>query len=309
MTIFITGGSKSGKSMLAQTLAKQLAGEGELYYLATMEPHDDEDKARIACHVAEREGWGFETLECPRNILSCLDRAEKNGVFLLDSVTALLSNEMFRGDSVRHGAAEKIASELEALAKKALGLIVVCDSICADTGGYGELTEEFRQGLAEISCRMAERADRALEVCAGQAIDLKQGPEQGGECAVKTLIIGGAYQGKTKYAAERFGLEEGDICVCCREREPDFDKRCLVHAENYALRCLLTGVSGQEALEQWFDRHEDAVIIFDDIFCGVVPAERELRAWREAAGRLLAFSAKRAQEILRVSCAIAQRLK
>lgn len=309
MTIFITGGSKSGKSLLAQSMAKTMAGEGRLYYLATMEPRDDEDSARIAKHVEDRKGWGFETLECPRNVLSCLESADKSGVFLLDSVTALLSNEMFAPEQVRHDAAEKLAAELSALSEAVGGLVVVSDSIFSDAGDYGELTEEFRRGLADIACTLAKISDRAIEVCAGQTMELWQDTEEKGESALAALIVGGAYQGKTDYAMGRFGLEESDIFICSRESEPDITRRCLCHVERYARRCMETGVDGTKMLEEWFALHEDGVIIFDDVFCGVVPVDRELRAWREASGRLLGFAAKNAAEVTRVVCGLPQKLK
>ena len=61
MNVFISGGAKNGKSMFAQRAAKEMAEEkgARLYYVATMIPHDEEDEARIARHIREREGWGF----------------------------------------------------------------------------------------------------------------------------------------------------------------------------------------------------------------------------------------------------------
>ena len=97
MNLFISGGCKNGKSFFAQEEAKKQAEEKgvPLYYLATMIPADDEDRARIKRHLAERDGWGFTTIEQGRNICGALEKADPEGVFLLDSVTALLSNEMF----------------------------------------------------------------------------------------------------------------------------------------------------------------------------------------------------------------------
>ena len=95
MTALIVGGSKSGKSSLAQQLAVELAGDGKLYYLATMVPRDGEDLARIARHLEDRAGMGFETVEQGKNLPGCLSRADRSGTFLLDSVTALLTNEFF----------------------------------------------------------------------------------------------------------------------------------------------------------------------------------------------------------------------
>ena len=104
MNVFISGGCKNGKSMFAQEIARDMAREQEvpLYYLATMIPGDDEDRARIRRHIGEREGWGFTTIEQGRDILDALSQegVDSGGVFLLDSVTALLSNEMFRPDGI-----------------------------------------------------------------------------------------------------------------------------------------------------------------------------------------------------------------
>ena len=95
MTVFVSGGAKNGKSSFAQNLAVKLAKDGRHYYVATMIPTDEEDYHRIRLHVADRAGLGFETLECGRGILSCLDMADPEGTFLVDSATALLQNALF----------------------------------------------------------------------------------------------------------------------------------------------------------------------------------------------------------------------
>lgn len=86
MNVFISGGCKNGKSFYAQRLARRQADEAgsPLYYIATMIPHDEEDHARIRRHLTERDGWGFTTLECGKNLLSLLDdpQVDPSGVFL-----------------------------------------------------------------------------------------------------------------------------------------------------------------------------------------------------------------------------------
>ena len=47
MILFLSGGSKSGKSSLAQDLAVTLSRGGKHYYVATMIPVDGEDHKRI----------------------------------------------------------------------------------------------------------------------------------------------------------------------------------------------------------------------------------------------------------------------
>jgi len=168
MSTFISGGCKNGKSYYAQHIAK--AGGSPLYPTATMIPHDHEDDARILRHRKEREGWGFETLECGKDILSCLDHADANGSFLLDSVTALLSNEMFAPDGIHMDAHIKIADELEAFVRRAPNTVLVSDYIYSDALIYDGLSEAYRAALAYIDKRLAKCCDTVLEVVNSQVI-------------------------------------------------------------------------------------------------------------------------------------------
>ena len=168
MSTFISGGCKNGKSFYAQRIAK--AAGRPLYYVATMIPRDREDDARIARHRQERAGWGFETLECGADILSCLDRADPAGAFLLDSVTALLSNEMFTDTGMNPGAPEKIARELTEFVRRAPRTVLVSDYIYSDANLYDDWTEAYRRGLAHIDRALAAACDDVLEVVHGLVI-------------------------------------------------------------------------------------------------------------------------------------------
>ena len=198
MNVFVSGGAKNGKSMFAQKTARDMAEEKglPLYYIATMIPRDHEDRERIARHRREREGWGFETIECGEGLAGLLDgfvgatetgdeagsphRDEAagmapQGVFLLDSVTALLSNEMFREDgSVDHEAPERVAEDCVAFAKATKNTVFVSDYIYGDGIGYDKLSEEYRHGLAMIDRRLAQVCERVVEVSAGIVEDWKQ---------------------------------------------------------------------------------------------------------------------------------------
>lgn len=202
MVILISGGAKNGKSHYAQELAAELSGkEGgqngtaarPLYYLATMEPRDPEDEARVARHIRERAGWGFKTIEQPRDIEGALfslayseeedgsriaESAEPSGSFLLDSTTALLSNEMFGADgSVDLEAPERVKTGLLSLAEeiRAAGgsIVIVSDAIYSDAAELDETTERYRRALAAIDRALAKTADRVVEFSFGSAIDYK----------------------------------------------------------------------------------------------------------------------------------------
>ena len=63
--------------MLGQRLTRQLADGGPMIYWATLEPRDTEDRAIVRRHLAERDGWGFETLE--RGIFADIKRPRDGG--------------------------------------------------------------------------------------------------------------------------------------------------------------------------------------------------------------------------------------
>ena len=173
MKVFITGGAKNGKSSLAQDIALALSKGGRHYYVATMIPADDEDRERIRRHLADRAGMGFETLECGRNILSCLEKADKSAVFMLDSATALLLNELFPDPTscnMDKTAPQRCADELAEFVRSVENIVVVSDFIYSDAQRYDEVTREYRRGLALIDRTLAQVCDTVVEVCAGNLV-------------------------------------------------------------------------------------------------------------------------------------------
>ncbi|MCL1804641.1 MAG: bifunctional adenosylcobinamide kinase/adenosylcobinamide-phosphate guanylyltransferase [Clostridiales bacterium] len=172
MKILLSGGCKSGKSYHAQRLAKAQARQGgALYYVATMKSADGEDDERIARHRREREGWGFVTVERPADIGGILESCDPGGSFLLDSLTALLANEMFpRQGFVDHGAAATIIAGLTRVLKEADDVVLVSDFIYSDAAFYDPLTEAYRKSLAEIDRAAAELCGAVLEAAFGSII-------------------------------------------------------------------------------------------------------------------------------------------
>lgn len=168
MRVLLVGGSKSGKSGLAQSLAKVLAKDSPLYYLATMEPVDEEDRTRIARHLDARAGWGFETVEQGRGLEQCRTRIASEGTVLLDSVTALLANEMFQSH-LDERAQERALTEILWLSSHCRHLICVCDDIFQDAGRYEAWTERYRRDLAILCRQLAAEFEVVCEETAGLA--------------------------------------------------------------------------------------------------------------------------------------------
>ena len=175
MKMLFSGGCKNGKSTLAEDCARALAHGGPLYYLATMIPRDEEDRERIRRHIASRDGKGFETVECGLGILDCLDKMQPGGAFLLDSVTALLSNEMFFRNGMDMDAGERVAAELRELCDRYENAVFVSDFIYADSRDYDEYSEAYRAALALCDRVLAEKCDTVVEICLGQPLIYKGG--------------------------------------------------------------------------------------------------------------------------------------
>ena len=169
MTYFISGGAKCGKSSLAQNITIALGGKR--YYVATMIPTGEEDNERIRRHLADRDGLGFETVECFRNIMDCLQSADKNGVFLVDSVTSLIQNSLFpveKNYEMDLDGASRCTDELIKFAGTVRHAVFVSDYIYSDAERYSESTEMYRKCLASIDRRLAQFCDTVIEMSAGQ---------------------------------------------------------------------------------------------------------------------------------------------
>jgi len=180
MTIFICGGVRSGKSSLAQELTRKLS-RGKHYYVATMIPTDEDDRERIRLHLVDREGMGFETIECGRDILSSLQNADKEAAFLLDSVTALFMNELFppeKSFTMDEMAAQRCTEGLIAFASSVENAVFVSDLLFSDARRYDDITESYRRGMGQIHCALAEACDTVIEVSSGSITIHKGGMPQ-----------------------------------------------------------------------------------------------------------------------------------
>lgn len=172
MTILLIGGGKSGKTALAQDLTLKLS-RGKHYYLATMIPTDDEDRRRIRLHIEDRAGMGFETIECGHSLSGVTEHGDPEGVFLLDSVTALLMNVLFpkeRNYEPDHQGADRLTRELLDFTSRVRHCVIVSDYIFADPKTFDPSTECYRRYLGEITGALARRADTVVEVLASNPI-------------------------------------------------------------------------------------------------------------------------------------------
>lgn len=169
MNVYITGGCKNGKSTFALSAARSLSAGRPMYYVATMNPSDGEDADRIRRHRLERKGLEFTTLEIYTGIQQCIDRAPHESVLLIDSITALLANEMFGSGYADGSACLRVTKGLECVLSMAKDIVMVSDYIYSNAELFNGYTDMYMSALAAVDRRMAQLCDAVIELCNGRA--------------------------------------------------------------------------------------------------------------------------------------------
>lgn len=187
MIVLVVGGAKSGKSMFAQNLSKslneslknpisgQLDGEierevGKLYYVATMNPYDLEDLKRIENHLREREGYGFNTIEETLNMSKVSSLIKEEDTVLIDSITSLVTNYMFREKEFYKDVSDDILSGILEIINNSKNVVIVSDYLFSDSIQYDCYTENFRKEIGVVNRKLAKIADTVVECSYGNII-------------------------------------------------------------------------------------------------------------------------------------------
>lgn len=124
------------------------------------------------------------------------------------------------------------------------------------------------------------------------------------------MFTGGAYQNKTALAMKMTGISEKDTAdgaVCTAE-----EALSAKAVRNYHLLVKRLFQQGCDALaftEKLCRTSHEAVIIMDEIGCGIVPVDREERMIRETVGRCGCLIAKNSHTVIRVCCGIPTYIK
>lgn len=106
------------------------------------------------------------------------------------------------------------------------------------------------------------------------------------------LIIGGFASGKREYVKNKYGFEDSDMSDGVVDDRPVL----------YNLQNLAKTTEAAEALIPLLLKK--AVVICNEVGCGIVPLSREDRMARDATGRLCIALAAHAERVVRMQCGI-----
>lgn len=170
MVILVIGGSGSGKSEYAENCCMQLKTERK-FYVATMEPFDEESYARIERHRNMRKGKGFETVECYTHLEDV--EIPGGGTVLLECMSNLVANEMFSDAGRKEETVLAIQKGVENLIRQAEHVVIVTNQVFSDGITYDEGTDAWLRVLAKVNGQVAEIADIVCEVVHGIPVLIK----------------------------------------------------------------------------------------------------------------------------------------
>lgn len=163
----ITGGQRSGKSRYAQQLA--LERSAEPVYLATSRVWDEEHRARILRHQADR-GPCWTTVEEDKS----LSRHDFTGrTVVVDCVTLWCTNFFFDLDSDVDRALEALKAEFDRLTAQEADFIFVTNEVGLGGTSENPLQRRFNDLQGWMNQYIASRADQVYLMVAGIPVTVK----------------------------------------------------------------------------------------------------------------------------------------
>ncbi len=171
--ILILGGARSGKSALAERMARR---GRRVLFVATAEARDEDMKRRIAAH-RERRPAGWDTLEEPLDLVATLRPVlHRYDTLLLDCLTLWISN-LLLDEPARAEDGSRVADcarELMDLIEETQATwILVSNQVGQGIVPSSALGRAYRDALGRVNQLAASRADRVYLMTAGLALELK----------------------------------------------------------------------------------------------------------------------------------------
>lgn len=166
----VTGGSRSGKSVYAETYAVNLANAENvgLIYIATAEAFDAEMQARIDEHQ-QRRGSEWVNVHAPLDLANALLSTDGRGVCLVDCLTIWLNNVMFSEQNI------DVATDslLDAISQRQDPVVFVTNEVGSGIVPENALARRFRDEAGRLNQRVAAIADEVYVSISGIPLRLK----------------------------------------------------------------------------------------------------------------------------------------
>ena len=165
-SILVTGGARSGKSILAERMTLEIGTPA--IYIATAESRDAEMADRIERHRARR-GAEWTTVSEPLDLSDALTSSDGQGPRLVDCLTLWLSNLMLSGRDWE----EETRSMLATLNDQISPVIFVTNEVGAGIVPENKLARDFRDAAGLMNQHVARACDELWFCVAGHSLKVK----------------------------------------------------------------------------------------------------------------------------------------
>ena len=169
----ITGGCRSGKSRYAVQKAKEFLGD--VVYVATCHPQDDEMSQRVTQHRQERPS-SWKTIEGESDLTKIVQnqvQRDSKTLLLIDCLTLWISNHLISGRN-RKSVLEEVERTLHAIQSYPESVIVVTNEVGLGIVPENPLAREFRDLAGEVNQRFAQSADEVVLMVCGIPLVVKK---------------------------------------------------------------------------------------------------------------------------------------
>ncbi|WP_447957684.1 bifunctional adenosylcobinamide kinase/adenosylcobinamide-phosphate guanylyltransferase [Vreelandella sp. EE7] len=171
MIAFISGGARSGKSRLAESLTLK-AAKGHCYYVATARVSDAEMAERVVHHRARRDSR-WVTLEAPVDLDQALARIPAHQAVLVDCLTLWASQLLFSAGLSEEEGVRRLEAFVQRARARRLHLVVVSNDINEALLPEDPVVWRFVSFLQRLHRLLAQEADSVVEVVAGRGVEWK----------------------------------------------------------------------------------------------------------------------------------------
>ena len=134
------------------------------------------------------------------------------------------------------------------------------------------------------------------------------------------LVIGGAYNGKTDFIKNKFGLSNEDFTAFDEVTNENIQEiKAVKELNKYIYNYLEALIKENENccdeelfrknIVELLNKNDDIIIELREVGAGIVPIDKVQRIYREMLGRISCEIAQKADEVYRIVCGIAIKLK
>ena len=164
--ILITGGTRSGKSIVAENLI--LTYKKKPVYIATAKIFDNEMAKRISKHKDRRSQLWIE-YEAYTNLVEVINKTDHLGPRLVDCLTMWLNNLIFEKIDWK----SEVLRLVECLVKQKQPIILVTNEVGSGIIPENKLARQFSDIVGETNSIIARNVDAVFLVVSGVSLKIK----------------------------------------------------------------------------------------------------------------------------------------